>query len=88
MGLKHEARARAIKAQVPVLPGSELVDTIEKAVEQASQVGFPVMLKSSSGGGGMGMEVAKSESELREAFQRTVDMSKVSLSFLSSDLSL
>jgi acetyl/propionyl-CoA carboxylase alpha subunit len=34
------------------------------------------MLKSSSGGGGMGMEVAKSESELRESFQRTVDMSK------------
>ncbi|GAA5942647.1 bifunctional urea carboxylase/allophanate hydrolase [Sporobolomyces koalae] len=76
MGLKHEARARAIKAQVPVLPGSELVDAVEEAVKQASSVGFPVMLKSSSGGGGMGMEVAKSEQELREAFQRTVDMSK------------
>ncbi|GAA5977812.1 hypothetical protein JCM5350_006186 [Sporobolomyces pararoseus] len=76
MGLKHEARARAIKAGVPVLPGSELVDTVEKAIEQAKSVGFPVMLKSSSGGGGMGMEVAKSETELKEAFQRTVDMSK------------
>ncbi|GAA5899922.1 uncharacterized protein JCM6883_006034 [Sporobolomyces salmoneus] len=76
LGLKHEARARAIKAGVPVLPGSEIVDTLEKAIEQANTVGFPVMLKSSSGGGGMGMEVAKTEAELREAFQRTVDMAK------------
>jgi len=96
MGLKHEARRRAIAAEVPVLPGSELVETLEEAIEQANSVGFPVsflsicgmnpiltasnpqiMLKGTSGGGGMGMEIVKRESELREVYQRTVDMSKV-----------
>jgi len=42
MGLKHEARRRAIAAEVPVLPGSELVETLEEAIEQANSVGFPV----------------------------------------------
>ena len=42
MGLKHEARRRAIAADVPVLPGSELVETLEEAIEQANSVGFPV----------------------------------------------
>jgi len=42
MGLKHEARRRAIAADVPVLPGSELVETLEAATEQANSVGFPV----------------------------------------------
>ena len=42
MGLKHEARRRAIAADVPVLPGSELVETLEEATEQANSVGFPV----------------------------------------------
>ncbi|CEQ42611.1 SPOSA6832_04453 [Sporobolomyces salmonicolor] len=92
MGLKHQARRRAIAAQVPVLPGSELVSTVEAAVDQAQHVGYParflsallrgkyssrpVMLKATGGGGGMGMEVAHDENELRASFQRTVDMTK------------
>ena len=47
-GLKHEARAAAQRAGVPVLPGSELVATLEAALEQAATVGYPVGRASSS----------------------------------------
>ncbi|BGP50982.1 hypothetical protein JCM10450v2_006908 [Rhodotorula kratochvilovae] len=76
MGLKHEARARAIAAKVPVLPGSELVATVAAALEQARRIGFPVMLKATGGGGGMGMSVCWSEKELEEKFDGTVGMTK------------
>lgn len=78
MGLKHEARARAVAADVPVLPGSELVSTVEAALEQADRVGYPVILKATGGGGGMGMSICWSEDELRKAFKSTVDLSQVS----------
>jgi urea carboxylase len=58
MGLKHEARAVAIKAGVPVVPGTGgVVETLEDALEAAEKIGYPVMLKASAGGGGMGMTV-------------------------------
>ncbi|BGO94863.1 hypothetical protein NBRC10512_002530 [Rhodotorula toruloides] len=76
MGLKHEARARAIKADVPVLPGSELVETLDLALEQAGKVGYPILLKATAGGGGMGMSICWSEAELKKAFQGTTDLSK------------
>ncbi|GAA5995653.1 bifunctional urea carboxylase/allophanate hydrolase [Rhodotorula paludigena] len=76
MGLKHEARARAIAADVPVLPGSELVATLEAAVEQATRVDYPIMLKATGGGGGMGMSICNNEAELRDVFQSTVDMTR------------
>lgn len=78
MGLKHEARARAVAADVPVLPGSELVSTVEAALEQADRVGYPVILKATGGGGGMGMSICWSEDELKKAFKSTVDLSQVS----------
>ncbi len=78
MGLKHEARARAVAADVPVLPGSELVSTVEAALEQANRVGYPVILKATGGGGGMGMSICWSEDELKKAFKSTVDLSQVS----------
>ncbi|GAA5900385.1 hypothetical protein JCM8208_005347 [Rhodotorula glutinis] len=76
MGLKHEARARAIAADVPVLPGSELVSTLTAALEQAQRVGYPIMLKATGGGGGMGMSICTSEKELRDNFESTVGMTK------------
>ncbi|GAA6031339.1 hypothetical protein JCM8097_005608 [Rhodosporidiobolus ruineniae] len=76
MGAKHEARARAIAAKVPVLPGSELVDTLEAALEQAERVGWPIMLKATGGGGGRGTAVCWSEKELRETFQSTLEMTE------------
>ncbi|GAA6015274.1 hypothetical protein JCM8202_002408 [Rhodotorula sphaerocarpa] len=76
MGLKHEARARAVAADVPVLPGSELVSTVGAAVEQADKVGYPVMLKATGGGGGMGMSICGSADELRKAFKSTTELSQ------------
>ncbi|BGP19359.1 hypothetical protein JCM10213_000988 [Rhodosporidiobolus nylandii] len=76
MGLKHEARARAIAAGVPVLPGSELVATVEEALVQAERVGWPIMLKATGGGGGRGTAVAWNEEELRASFQSTMEMTE------------
>ncbi|GAA5852079.1 hypothetical protein JCM8547_000152 [Rhodosporidiobolus lusitaniae] len=76
MGLKHEARARAIAAEVPVLPGSELVETLEAALQQAEHVGWPIMLKATGGGGGRGTAVCWSAKELQDSFQSTLEMTE------------
>ncbi|WP_028610866.1 urea carboxylase [Paenibacillus harenae] len=67
-GLKHTARSIAQKAGVPLLPGTELISTLEEAVESAALIGYPVMLKSTAGGGGIGMRICGDEGALREAF--------------------
>ncbi len=54
-GLKHTARALARDAGVPLLPGSGLLGSVEAAAEAAAGIGYPVMLKSTAGGGGIGM---------------------------------
>ncbi len=64
-GLKHEARALAERNQVPLLPGSGLLDSLDAAAAQAQAIGYPVMLKSTAGGGGIGMQVCCSEEQLR-----------------------
>lgn len=69
-GLKHTARELAIKAGVPVVPGSQtLLDSLAAAVENAHSIGFPVMLKATAGGGGMGLVVCHDEKELRQQFE-------------------
>jgi urea carboxylase len=67
-GLKHTARELAQKAGLPLLPGSSLLRDIGHALAEARRVGYPVMLKSSAGGGGIGMQAARDEAELRAAF--------------------
>ncbi|WP_114417046.1 urea carboxylase [Marinospirillum perlucidum] len=69
-GLKHQARALAEKAQVPLLPGSGLLADPAAALQEAERIGYPVMLKSTAGGGGIGMEVCRSAGELEKAFDR------------------
>ncbi len=60
MGNKSEARKTMMEASVPVVPGTkEPVFEAEKALEIAKEIGFPVMIKASSGGGGKGMRVAE-----------------------------
>ena len=54
-GLKHTARALATKAGVPLLPGTALLTGIAQARRAAKKIGYPVMLKSTAGGGGIGM---------------------------------
>ena len=69
MGNKSEARKTMIEAGVPVVPGSkEPVYTAEAALEMAKAIGFPVMIKASSGGGGKGMRISRSEEDFTEFF--------------------
>ncbi|MFB0975872.1 MAG: biotin carboxylase N-terminal domain-containing protein, partial [Tolumonas sp.] len=67
-GLKHEARALAEAANVPLLPGTGLLTSLEEALEKAETIGYPVMLKSTAGGGGIGMQRCYSADELTGAY--------------------
>src|SRR6201984_2779517 len=70
MGEKEKARAAMKTAGVPILPGSEgIVSSEGEAVEWAKQVGFPVIIKASAGGGGRGMRIVRSEEELPALFK-------------------
>ena len=69
MGNKSEARKTMMEAGVPVVPGSkEPVYTAADALEMAKEIGFPVMIKASSGGGGKGMRISRSEEDFTEFF--------------------
>ncbi|MBV7496613.1 urea carboxylase [Pseudomonas sp. PDM24] len=68
-GLKHTARALARQHGVPMLEGTELLDSLDAALIAGEQVGYPVMLKSTAGGGGIGMRVCRSAGELSESFE-------------------
>jgi urea carboxylase len=68
-GLKHTARDLAEHNQVPLLPGSGLLSDAGHAQAEAVRIGYPVMLKSTAGGGGIGMRLIWSADELVEAFQ-------------------
>ena len=70
MGNKSEARKTMMEAGVPVGPGSkEPVHTAQDGLAMAKEIGFPVMIKASSGGGGKGMRVSWSEEDFTELFQ-------------------
>lgn len=68
-GLKHTARALAKQHGVPMLEGTELLDSLDAALIAGAHVGYPVMLKSTAGGGGIGMRVCRNASELSESFE-------------------
>jgi len=68
-GLKHTARALAKRHGVPMLEGTELLESLDAALTAAEQVGYPVMLKSTAGGGGIGMRVCRSAADLSDAFE-------------------
>ena len=70
MGDKINARAQMIKANVPVIPGSDgEVFTAEEALEVAEKIGYPVMLKASAGGGGKGIRKVEKAEDLVAAFE-------------------
>jgi len=72
MGDKIESKKLALKAGVNVVPGFVgEIDSTEHAVEIASGIGYPVMMKASAGGGGKGMRLAYSEADVREGFEAT-----------------
>ena len=67
-GLKHTARSLAEANQVPMLPGTGLLENLDQALKEAARIGYPVMLKSTAGGGGIGMQLCHDDSELRDAY--------------------
>ncbi|MEE3934315.1 urea carboxylase [Pseudomonas viridiflava] len=68
-GLKHTARALAKQHGVPMLEGTELLDSVDAALTAAESISYPVMLKSTAGGGGIGMRVCRSAAELADSFE-------------------
>jgi acetyl-CoA carboxylase biotin carboxylase subunit len=69
MGDKAEARRTMAAAGLPVVPGSEgTLDTVEQALQTADQIGYPVIIKATAGGGGRGMRVAYDGKQLRAGF--------------------
>ncbi|CDO35144.1 urea carboxylase [Novosphingobium sp. KN65.2] len=67
-GLKHSARALAAAHDVPLAPGTDLLTDEEEAAAAARQIGFPVILKATAGGGGIGMRVCENEAAVRDGF--------------------
>jgi urea carboxylase len=77
-GLKHTARQTASENGLPLLPGSELLDSAAEACSAAESIGYPVMLKSTAGGGGIGMRLCRSSDELAGAFEAVQRLSRSS----------
>ncbi len=75
-GLKHTARELARANDVPLLPGSGLLDDVGHARAEALRIGYPVMLKSTAGGGGIGMQLCWSEDQLEDAFQSVARLAR------------
>src|SRR6201981_3280344 len=85
MGEKEKARAAMKKAGVPILPGSDgIVASEDEALEWARQVGSPVIIKASAGGGGRGMRIVRSEEELPALFKAA--QSEAAAAFGNGDL--
>lgn len=85
MGLKQEARAAMKKAGIPILPGSEgVITTVEEALETAGQIGYPVIIKASAGGGGRGMRVVDKPEDLADQLAQA--QQEAGAAFANSDV--
>jgi len=77
-GLKHSARALASAHGLPLAPGTGLLTGEDEAADAASRIGYPVMLKATAGGGGIGMRICETEAQLREGFAAVVRQGEAS----------
>jgi urea carboxylase len=75
-GEKHTARALAKRAGVPLLAGTDLLSDVDEAVAAADAIGYPVMVKATGGGGGIGMQACASGDEVRDAFARVAALAE------------
>jgi urea carboxylase len=73
-GAKHTARAAAKAAGVPLLAGTDLLSDVDHALAEAERIGYPVMLKATAGGGGIGMRACRSAGELTDAWEAVLRM--------------
>ncbi len=80
MGQKELARKIAKDAGVPVTPGSGILESEEEALEEASRIGYPVILKARAGGGGKGIRIVRSAEELVPAFRQVRKEALISFS--------
>lgn len=79
MGDKANARKTMMEAGVPVVPGSEgTISDLDEARSEAARIGYPVLIKAASGGGGRGMRVADSEEEFAHAFNQARSEAEIS----------
>lgn len=79
-GLKHCARELAQQNDVPLLPGSGLLIGVEQALTEAEDIGYPIMLKSTAGGGGIGMQLCHNPEELAKTFDSVTRVSEANFS--------
>ncbi|WAU80743.1 urea carboxylase [Streptomyces sp. Qhu-G9] len=79
-GAKHTARAAAESAGVALAPGTGLLADVDEALWRAAAVGYPVMLKATGGGGGIGMSACHSADDLRDAWERVQRVAAASFS--------
>ncbi|MFK7995793.1 MAG: urea carboxylase [Granulosicoccus sp.] len=79
-GQKHLARELAEAAGISLPPGTALLNDVDEAVEAAQRIGYPVMLKSTAGGGGIGMQLCKDSQQLADAFATVKRQGAVSFS--------
>ncbi|MGW7042736.1 5-oxoprolinase/urea amidolyase family protein [Streptomyces avermitilis] len=83
-GAKHTARAAAEAAGVPLAPGTGLLASLDEALDAASRIGYPVMLKATGGGGGIGMSACRSAAELADSWERVRRVAAASFSAASA----
>ncbi|EWY40730.1 urea carboxylase [Skermanella stibiiresistens SB22] len=75
-GLKHTAREIALESGVPLSPGSGLLADAGEALAAAETIGYPVMIKSTAGGGGIGMRLCREPAELAQMFEAVARLSR------------
>jgi urea carboxylase len=75
-GLKHRARELAEQAGVPLAPGSGLLRDLDHAKAEALRIGYPVMIKSTAGGGGIGLQLCRGVDRMAELFERVARLAR------------
>lgn len=75
-GLKHSARELAERAGVPLAPGSGLLRDADEARQEAARIGYPVMIKSTAGGGGIGLQLCRGDGEMGPLFDRVARLAR------------
>lgn len=81
-GLKHLARDAAENAGVPLVPGSPLLQQLDEALSWAQRIGYPVMMKSTAGGGGIGMQACMNEEDIVQGWE---SVKRLGASYFSND---